>query len=132
MFRYQDSFLAAVYQTPQYVQNNQLLLPPPPHYSSHFLEDSRICNPSQPCFMAKQTAANSQAAAETFNSANGHGSQQLPYNFGSDPRALTSQTSSPKLNLPGEYTLKYKLLAFSRSFSFYRRLSTLFIQMLTP
>ncbi|PFX32895.1 homeobox protein Hox-C6-like [Stylophora pistillata] len=97
MFRYQDSFLAAVYQTPQYVQNNQLLLPPPPHYSSHFMEESRICNPSQPCFMAKQSAAYSQAAAETFNS-NVHGSQ-LPFNFGSDQRTLISQTSSAKLNI---------------------------------
>lgn len=100
MFRYQDSFLAAMYQTPQYVQNNQLLLPPPPHYSSHFMEESRICNPSQPCFMAKQSTAYSQSAAETFSS-NVHGSQ-LPFNFGSDQRTLIPQTSSAKLNISGK------------------------------
>ncbi|XP_078361395.1 homeobox protein ceh-31-like [Oculina patagonica] len=91
--RYQDSFL--FYQNPQYLQNNSLLLSPPPHYNSHFLADeSRICNPSQPCFMAKQTGAFSQA--ETFSS---NGGPQLPFNYTADPRTLLP-TSSAKLSIP--------------------------------
>lgn len=93
--RYQDSFL--FYQNPQYLQNNPLLLSPPPHYNSHFLTDeSRICNPSQPCFMAKQTGAYSQS--ETFSSSGG---PQLPFNYTADPRTLLP-TSSGKLSIPGK------------------------------
>lgn len=88
--RCQDSFL--FYQSPQYLQNNPLLLSPPPHYSSHFLTDeTRICNPSQPCFMAKQTSAYTQA--EPFSSGGG---SQIPFNYTADPRTLLP-TSSSKL-----------------------------------
>ncbi|KAJ7387364.1 hypothetical protein OS493_004357 [Desmophyllum pertusum] len=89
--RYQDSFL--FYQNPQCMQSNPLLLSPPPHYSSHFLDDSRICNPSQPCFMAKQTGA---YQPDTFTSSV---APQLPFNYGADPRTLLP-TSTGKLNAP--------------------------------
>lgn len=94
MFRYQDPALL-FYQNPQCMQNN-LLLPPPPHYSSHFLEESRICNPSQPCFMTKQTGA--------FSPPESYGSSvpsQLPFNYGTDPRTFLP-TSSGKISNPGK------------------------------
>lgn len=94
MLRYQDSFL--FYQNPQCVQNN-LLLTPPPHYSSHFLDESRICNPSQPCFMTKQTGAFSQP--ESFSPSV---APQLPFSYSTDPRTLLP-TSSGKLSIPGEF-----------------------------
>ena len=94
MLRYQDSFL--FYQNPQCMQNN-LLLSPPPHYSSHFLDESRICNPSQPCFMTKQTGAFTQP--EPFSSSV---APQLPFNYGADPRTLLP-TSTGKLSIPGKW-----------------------------
>lgn len=66
-----------------------------PHYTSHFLtEESRICNPSQPCFMAKQTSPYTQP--ETFTSS---AAPQLPFNYTTDPRTLLP-TSTNKLNIP--------------------------------
>ena len=117
MFRYQDPLL--FYQNPQCMQNN-LLLPPPPHYSSHFLDESRICNPSQPCFMTKQTGAFTQPES-AFNSSV---ASQLPFNYSTDPRTLLP-TSSGKLSIPGEFHSSsttfsvafFYLLHFDRQFS---------------
>lgn len=121
--RYQDSFL--FYQNPQYMQNNPLLLSPPPHYTSHFLtEESRICNPSQPCFMAKQTSPYTQP--ETFTSS---AAPQLPFNYTTDPRTLLP-TSTNKLNIPGKFTFD-SLVDFYISLT--DRLALLcFSQVLTP
>lgn len=94
MYRYQDPFL--FYQNPQCMQNN-LLLSPPPRYSSHFLDESRICNPSQPCFMTKQNSAFTQP--ESFNS---NVAPQLPFSYGTDPRTLLP-SSSGKLSVPGKF-----------------------------
>ena len=85
---YQDSFL--FYQKPQYMQNN--LFSPP----THFLDESRICNPSQPCFMTKQTSAFTQP--EAFNA---NLPSQFPFSYGTDPRALLP-SSSGKLRIPGK------------------------------
>lgn len=107
--RYQDSFL--FYQNPQYMQNNSLLLSPPPHYTSHFLtEESRICNPSQPCFMAKQTGPYTQP--ETFTSS---GAPQLPFNYTTDPRTLLPNSTS-KLGISGKYVSSF-LHLFDRQVS---------------
>lgn len=95
MLRYQDP-LFQFYQNPQCMQNN-LLLPPPPLYSSPFLDENRICNPSQPCFMTKQTGAFTQP--ESFNSSV---ASQLPFNYSTDPRTLLP-TSSRKLSIPGKF-----------------------------
>lgn len=102
---YQDSFL--FYQKPQYMQNN--LFSPP----THFLDESRICNPSQPCFMTKQTSAFTQP--EAFNS---NLPSQFPFSYGTDPRALLP-SSSGKLSIPessasSEITIHHPLPVYFR------------------
>lgn len=103
---YQDSFL--FYQQPKCIQS-PLFSPTTPH----FLDESRICNPSQPCFMTKQTSAFAQP--EAFNT---NLPPQLSFNYGTDPRAILPP-SSGKLSVPeppssSEITIHHPLPVYFR------------------